>query len=81
MRKDYINLKNTFSFTSKYILLCFYKINMKRIKTFLIPISFKPDGANLCYFKIKLFDLTEFSVFNIQVTQHCNQKIRVCGKV
>jgi len=29
---------------------------------FLIPISSQPDTVNLLYFKLKLFDLTEFIV-------------------
>ena len=32
---------------------------------FLIPIFFKPNGVNLWYFKLRLFDLTEFIVWNI----------------
>ena len=32
---------------------------------FLIPIFFKPNGVNLWYFKLRLFDLTEFIIWNI----------------
>ena len=31
----------------------------------LIPISLQPDGVDLFYFKIRLFDLTKFIVLNI----------------
>ena len=32
---------------------------------FLIPISRQPDGGNPWYFKLRLFDLTEFIFWNI----------------
>ena len=42
---------------------------------FLIPISFQPDDVNFRYFKLKLFDLTAFIVWNIKVLWHCFVKI------
>ena len=32
---------------------------------FLIPISIQPNGVNLWYFKLRLFDLTDFIVWNV----------------
>ena len=32
---------------------------------YLVPISLQSDGLNLWYFKLGLFDLTEFIVYNI----------------
>ena len=37
---------------------------------FLIPISLKPDGVNRCCFKLRLFALTEFKVWNTKDLQH-----------
>ena len=36
----------------------------------LLPSSLQPDGVNLCYFKLKILDLTEFIVWNIKFLQH-----------
>ena len=40
-----------------------------------ITISLQPDGVNRWYFKIRLFDLTEFIVWNIKCLQHQVAKI------
>ena len=40
------------------------------ILNFLIPISLQPGGENLWYFKLRLFDLTESKVWNIQGLWH-----------
>ena len=42
---------------------------------FLIFISLKPNGVNLWYFKLILFDLTELIVWNIKGLRHWNLKI------
>jgi len=42
---------------------------------FIIPISLQPEGVNLLYFKLSLFDLTEFIVWNILGIRHCVAKI------
>ena len=44
---------------------------------FLIPISLQPDYLNLKYFKLRLFNLTEFTVWNISGLQHWVAKIKV----
>ena len=41
----------------------------------LIPISLQPDVVNLWYFKLRLFDLTEFIVWNIKGLHHQFAKI------
>ena len=41
-------------------------------------IELEPDGVNLCYFKLRLFDLTEFIVWKIK--GHWVLKIRVRGE-
>jgi len=33
---------------------------------FLTPISLQPDGVDLWYFKLRLYDLPEFIVWNIK---------------
>ena len=52
---------------------------------FLIPISLHLDGVNRCYFKLRLFDLAEFIVWNVKDLRHRVAKIKggkvtVCGK-
>ena len=53
---------------------------------FLIPKSLQPDVVNLWYFKLILFDLIEFIVWNILGLWHWvsqkkeNKKTRICGK-
>ena len=42
---------------------------------FLIPISVQPDDENLRHFKLRLFDLTEFIVWNIWGLRHWMAKI------
>ena len=42
---------------------------------FLIPISLQPDAVNRWYFKLRLFDLTEFKVWNIKGLRHWVAKI------
>ena len=42
---------------------------------FKIPISFQPDSVNLWYFKLRLFCLTEFIVWNIKGLLHHFAKI------
>ena len=37
---------------------------------FLILISFQPDGVTLRYFKLWIFDLAEFIVWNIKDLRH-----------
>ena len=32
---------------------------------FVIPISIQPNGVNLWYFKLRLFELTDFIVWNL----------------
>ena len=40
----------------------------------------QPDGVNLWYFKLKLFELTQFKVWNIfGLERYWDQKIGVCG--
>ena len=52
-----------------------------RKSKFIISISLQPDGANLWYFKLRLFDLAEFIVWKIKGLQrYRNWKIRICGK-
>ena len=41
------------------------KLSLCTNSDFVIPIFFLPDGVNLWYFKLRLFDLTEFIVWNI----------------
>ena len=43
---------------------------------FLTPLSFQPDGVNLWYFKLKLFDLTKLSVWNTKGLHHQVEKIK-----
>ena len=42
---------------------------------FLIPIYLQPDGVNLWCFKLRLFDLTEFIVWNFKGLKHRIAKI------
>ena len=45
--------------------------------TFLIPLSLEPDGViNLWYFKLRLFDLTDFILWNIKLYDIWLQKYR-----
>ena len=43
---------------------------------FLIPISLQPDVVNLWYFKLCMFDLTEFIFWHIQGLPHLVEKIK-----
>ena len=43
---------------------------------YLIPISLQSDDINLCYFKLRLLDLTEFIVWNIKGLRHWVAKIK-----
>ena len=57
----------------------FFVTNLK----FSIPISLQPHGVNNWFFKLRLFDLTEFIVWNIYdmgLHRYRDKKIRVCGK-
>ena len=49
-------------------------INLTNL-TFLIPISLQLDEVNLWYFKLRLFDSTEFIVWNIKGLLHQVVKI------
>ena len=42
---------------------------------FLIPISLQPGGVGLWHFKLRLFDLTEFKVWNILSLRHWVAKV------
>ena len=44
---------------------------------FLILISWQPDGGNAWYFKLRLFDLTEFIVWNIKRLRNWVAKMKV----
>ena len=50
----------------------FYKIGLQRnwvyatSSNFLIPLSLQLDGVSLLYIKLRLFNLTEFIVWNIK---------------
>ena len=44
------------------------------ITKFIKTISFQPDGVNLSYFKLGLFDLREYLVWNIKGLQHRIEK-------
>ena len=37
---------------------------------FLIPISLQPNGVHRWYFKLRLFDVTKFIVWNIKGLRH-----------
>ena len=43
---------------------------------FIIPIPVQPYGVNSWYFKLRLFDLTEFILWNIQGLRHWVAKIK-----
>ena len=46
--------------------------------------ALQPDGVKLCYFKLRLFDLTEFidisMFYDIGLQRYRDKKIRECGK-
>ena len=87
-----MNLSFSFSnITKQPNFLDFLRINEIKLQrnwvfatnlNFLTPISLQPDGVNLWYFKLRLFDLTELIVWNIKGLEKrvANWKIRVCGK-
>ena len=63
----------------------FYNKHRKKMRfchklNFLIPISSKPVGVNLCYLKLKLVDLTEFVVIDIGLQRYRDETIFLCGK-
>ena len=47
---------------------------------FVIPISYQPDGVYLRYFKLRLFESTEFIIEISKVYDIGLQRNRVCGK-
>ena len=50
---------------------------------FVNPISLQPNGVSLWYFKLTLFDLIAFIVWNIKDLRHWVAmvlKLEVCGK-
>ena len=49
-------------------------------QTFLFPKSFQPDGENIWYFKLGLFDLIEFIAWNIKGLKYWVAKIPELGK-
>ena len=53
---------------------------MPKKSTCIISISWRPDGANLWYFKLRLFDLTEFIVWNIKGLRHWVAKMALKNK-
>ena len=46
-----------------------------KLYIFFIPIALQPDVANLWFFKLRLFDLEEFTIWNIQGLRHWVTKI------
>ena len=46
-------------------------------KNFLIPVFFQPDGVNLRYFKLSLFDLTQCIVWNLKDLRHISGCINI----
>ena len=62
-----ITLENTVSFFSLVIkpTIPYRDFLLKRlVSNFFIHISLQPDGVNLCCFRLRLFDATEFIVWN-----------------
>jgi len=80
-RNNFLNVLGDF-FVRRDIV--WYKPNLKKIQrnwvfatnsNLLIPISLQPDGANLWYFKLRLFYLKVLIVWNIEGLRHWVTKI------
>ena len=56
----------------------FYESNwgFARSTNFRIPISLQPDGIQICYFILRLFDETEFIVWNIKGVRILYNKVK-----
>ena len=49
--------------------------SLPQIQLFVISKSLQPDNVNLRYFKLRIFDLTVFIVWNTKGLWHCVAKI------